>query len=339
MVKCPRCNSKSIYKFGKDPKTSKQKYHCVFCHRQFKLGDGIGKTVNYGTYPRCPYCNRAMSLYKKRRYYARYRCKPCRHKLNVYTIPEYTLDYIHEEKGAKLNFKRMRYSKEIILGVLKLFFEYGLSTRQISKIVKEQYNVKVSCVTVYQWTKKFSFMFKQHVDKFRPSVSKTWCIDETVIKVKGKKHYLYAVLCQRTRFALGWYFCRGRSTDGAIKALKQANQRAGFKPNRLLSDRHPLYDELAKFKPKLFKKHIKVEKFSSKLNNNKLERFFGTVKSRCKRARGFKSFNSVTCFLTLFFVYYNYFRPHMGLNNMTPSEVAGIKPILSESRWTSIFSF
>lgn len=338
MIKCPRCNSKDLHKFGKDAKTKKQKYRCLFCQRQFRVGDG--KAQNFGNRnPKCPYCSKAMELYKTRRYFKRYRCKPCKHKLNVYVIPEYTLDYIHQEKGSKLNFKRMRYSKETILKCLKLFFEYGLSTRQISKIVKEQDNVKVSCVTVYQWTKKFAFMFKQHAEKFKPKVSKTWCIDETVIKVKGKKHYLYAVLCKRTSFALSWYFSRGRSTDGALRALKQANKRAGFKPNRLLSDRHPLYDELVKFKPKLLKKHIKVEKFSSRLNNNKLERFFGTVKGRCKRARGFKSFRSVTCFLTLFFVYYNYFRPHMGLGNMTPSEVAGIKPILPESRWTSVFSF
>lgn len=56
----------------------------------------------------------------------------------AYTIPEHTLDCIHPEKGVTLNFKRMRYSKELVLKTLKLFFEYGLSTRQIPKIVKEQ---------------------------------------------------------------------------------------------------------------------------------------------------------------------------------------------------------
>jgi len=86
----------------------------------------------------------------------------------------------------------------------------------------------------------------------------------------------------------------------------------------------------------LTKKHIFVEKFSVKLSNNLIERFFGTLKTRFKRTRGFKSFYSTYCFLTIYFVYYNYFRPHISLRLKTPAEVAGFKPILPD-RWFSVF--
>ena len=33
-IKCPRCNSHKIYKFGKDPKTGNQKYQCQNCKYQ-----------------------------------------------------------------------------------------------------------------------------------------------------------------------------------------------------------------------------------------------------------------------------------------------------------------
>jgi transposase-like protein len=118
-----------------------------------------------------------------------------------------------------------------------------------------------------------------------------------------------------------------------------AIKRAGFKSNRLVSDRHGIYQELKKIiRPKLAKKLVLVEKFADRLFNNRIERFFGTLKSRYKRARGFKSFYSTCCFLTIYFIYYNYFRQHTSLNLQSPAEVAGFKAMLPD-RWLSIFSF
>ena len=38
-IKCPRCNSDKLYKFGMN-KQAKQKYQCKQCKRQFAIGDG-----------------------------------------------------------------------------------------------------------------------------------------------------------------------------------------------------------------------------------------------------------------------------------------------------------
>ena len=40
-IKCPRCNSDKLYKFGLN-KQANQKYQCRHCKRQFALGDGDG---------------------------------------------------------------------------------------------------------------------------------------------------------------------------------------------------------------------------------------------------------------------------------------------------------
>jgi len=338
MIRCPRCNKTVLHKFGKDQKTGKQKYQCLNCKRQFKRGDkAYGKIIKHPWLPNCPKCSRRMEIYKWRRHFKRLRCKRCNHKFNVYTIPEEVLDYLSSMQG-KTNFLRMRYSKEIILKAIKLCYEFGLSSRDISKNFFIELGIKVSNVTIYQWCRKFALLFSQRVGDIRLSLSKTWHIDETVIKVKGKKHWIYVVLCSETRFVISWYLSKSRSTDAAIKVLKMAINKAGFKPNRVLSDRHPIYKELLHLKPKLSRRHIFVEKFAVRPNNNRLERFFGTLKARYKRTRGFKSFYSTCCFLTIYFVYYNYFRPHSSFNHQSPAEVAGFKPILPD-RWVSAFSF
>lgn len=337
MLRCPRCHKTDLHKYGKDPKTGKQKYQCQNCKRQFKEGDQ-SSNERARKYPKCPKCNRALEIYKWRRHFKRLRCRKCNYKFNIYTIPEEVLDYISRLSFGKTNFLRMRYSKEVILRAIRLCYEFGLSSRDISKNFYFELGLKVSNVTVYQWCKKFAALFSQHVEDIKLNLSKTWHIDETVIKIKGKKHWIYVVLCSKSRFVIAWYLSKSRSIDAAIKVLKLAIDKAGFRPNRLISDRHPLYKELLCLKPRLAKKHVFVEKFSVKLSNNRLERFFGTLKSRYKRARGFKSFYSTCCFLTIYFVYYNYFRPHTSLGFKSPAEVAGFKSILPD-RWLSIFSF
>jgi transposase-like protein len=279
-----------------------------------------------------------MEVYKWRKHFKRLRCRRCYYKFNIYTIPEEILDYISKASLGKRNFQRMRYSKEVILRAIKLCYEFGLSSREISKNFLFELGIKVSNVTVHQWCKKFASLFSQHLEDVKLQLSKTWHIDETVIKIKGRKHWIFAVLERKSRFVISWYLSKTRSTDAAIKAVKLAIKQAGFRPNRLVSDRHGIYQEINKLRPRLAKKSILVEKFADKLSNNRIERFFGTLKSRYKRARGFKSFYSTCCFLTIYFVYYNYFRPHSSLGFKAPAEVVGFKALLPD-RWLSIFSF
>lgn len=340
MIKCPKCNKTHLYKYGKDPKTGKQKYQCTSCKRQFKVGDkGDGKVIKHPWLPKCPKCSHRMEIYKWRQHFKRLRCKKCYYKFNIYTIPEEVLDYIHKLSFGKTNFLRMRYSKEVILRAIRLCYEFGLSSRDISKNFYLELGIRVSNVTIYQWCKKFAALFAQHVEDVKLNLSKTWHIDETVIKISGKKHWIFAVLDRKNRFVIAWYLSKTRSTDAAIKVINLAIKRAGFKPNRLVSDRLGIYQEIKKVvRPKLAKKFILVEKFADRLSNNRIERFFGTLKARYKRARGFKSFYSTCCFLTIYFVYYNYFRPHTALGFKAPAEVAGFKTILPD-RWLSIFSF
>jgi transposase-like protein len=339
MVKCPRCNKIYLHKYGKDPKTGKQKYRCQSCVRQFKVGDkAYNRITKHHWLPKCPKCSKRMEIYKWRKHFKRLRCKGCNYKFNLYTIPEDILDYISKLSFGKTNFLRMRYSKEVILRAIRLCYEFGLSSRDISKNFFVELGLSISHVTIYQWCRKFAALFNRHVEGIKLDLSKTWHIDETVIKVFGKKHWIFAILDRKSRFVIAWYLSKTRSTDAAIKAIKLAIKRAGFRPNRLVSDRHGIYQEIKKLRPKLAKKFILVEKFSEKLSNNRIERFFGTLKPRCKRARGFKSFYSTCCFLTIYFVYYNYFRPHSALGLQAPAEVAGFKAILPD-RWMSIFSF
>ena len=71
----------------------------------------------------------------------------------------------------------------------------------------------------------------------------------------------------------------------------------------------------------------------SRSNNNRVERFFCTVKDRTRVMRGgFGNLESGTDSMRLATVYYNNIRPHMGLGGRTPAEAAGIDLGLGQNR-------
>ncbi|MCK4247635.1 MAG: integrase core domain-containing protein, partial [Methanomicrobia archaeon] len=71
-------------------------------------------------------------------------------------------------------------------------------------------------------------------------------------------------------------------------------------------------------------------------NNNKIERFNGTVRQRNKVQRGLKEIPSSRIFVEGFKNYYNFIRPHMSLNGKTPAEEAGIELGLEGNKWKEL---
>ena len=59
------------------------------------------------------------------------------------------------------------------------------------------------------------------------------------------------------------------------------------------------------------------------INNSLFEYQNGTVRNRIKTVPGFNSENPALLFL--FITYYNFIRPHIGLNGKTPAEAMGIR--------------
>jgi len=67
------------------------------------------------------------------------------------------------------------------------------------------------------------------------------------------------------------------------------------------------------------------------LNNNRMERYQGTLKERTKVMRALK--NSDTAILDGQRIYYNHIRPHQGLNGKTPAQAAGLELEFDGNKW------
>lgn len=70
-----------------------------------------------------------------------------------------------------------------------------------------------------------------------------------------------------------------------------------------------------------------------RFNNNRMERYHGTFKERNKVMRSLKKTDSPIVDGQR--IYYNYVRPHQGLESRTPAEKAGIG-IEDQNKWLGL---
>ena len=102
---------------------------------------------------------------------------------------------------GKKDLKRMRHSPFLIITVLYQFFIGKSSTRNISLMLFQLYNIKLSHVTIADWCKIFALIFHSISLSLMPMMnfnSDEWHADETIIKINGKKHYVWFIIDSET---------------------------------------------------------------------------------------------------------------------------------------------
>ena len=151
---CPRCNTKKLYKYGKD-KFGNQKYQCPICKHQF--AHDAYKKERSRKYPSCPKCGKSVFLHHDYDDYSNYRCsdKKCNHSF-FQAKPTVKLPPSMSNIIGKGKFKRMRHSIHLVITALTLFYIGGSSFRKITTMLEMLFNIKVSHVTISDWCKKFA---------------------------------------------------------------------------------------------------------------------------------------------------------------------------------------
>ncbi len=125
-----------------------------------------------------------------------------------------------------LDFKRHRYSKEVILQCVYWYLRYSLSYRDIEEMMRER-GIEVDHVTIYRWVIKFTPTLEEtfRKQKKRHHV-KSWRMDETYIKVKGQWKYLYRAV-DKTGLTIDFLLTACRDHKAAKRFLTKAIQNHG----------------------------------------------------------------------------------------------------------------
>jgi putative transposase len=88
-----------------------------------------------------------------------------------------------------------RFPAELISYTVWLYFRFPLSLRMVEEMLVFR-GIEVSHETIRQWGLKFGQEFANIIRRRLPRPGDKWHMDEVVLKIAGKKHYLWRAVDQ-----------------------------------------------------------------------------------------------------------------------------------------------
>jgi len=235
-----------------------------------------------------------------------------------------------------IGFEHMKHNPHAVTTAMQLYFS-GESLRNTARSLKLM-GVEVSYQTVWNWIKKYTGLMEKYLDKITPQVSGTWRADELYVKIKGDMKYVFAMMDDETRFWIAQEVANTKDTHDASHLFQMARERAGKKPEILVTDGLRSYHDawLKEFRTNKLTDstvHIHNITLAGNHNNNKMERLNEEIRDREKVTRNLKKDD--TPILTGMQIFHNYIRPHMGLDGQTPADLAGIR-VKGGNKWLTL---
>lgn len=211
-----------------------------------------------------------------------------------------------------------------ILISLDLYYR-GLSLRQIAEHLQSVYRISVSHGTIFGWIRRYVSMVNEYLSNLNVRASGRLHADDTIVRVKGRHLTIWGMLDGETRLLIAKHISSTKDTKEASKFLEQGLAKNAEKPLEVITDSAPQYasaiNEISAGVDPLI--HIQAG-ISTPLTNNKMERFFRTLKQRYKTINNFQSQDNAQTFLDGFQIFYNLMKGHRALNGKTPAEAAGL---------------
>ena len=133
-----------------------------------------------------------------------------------------------------IDFKGVHYPKSVILHAVFFYLRYAVSYRDLEEILAER-GVAVDHATLNRWVVKFSPLIAARAQAGKRATAKSWRMDETYIKVKGKWTYLYRAV-DRDGQTLDFMLSERRDLAAARRFFRRAIDRNGV-PDRVVIDK------------------------------------------------------------------------------------------------------
>jgi putative transposase len=138
-----------------------------------------------------------------------------------------------------LSYKRHRFPPEIIAHAVWLYFRFPLSLRLVEEMLLER-GIVVSYETVRRWALKFGPGYARRLKRKAPSRRDIWHLDEVVITIAGRKHWLWRAVDQ-AGYVLDEIVQSRRDTKAAKRLLRRLLKQQGCPPRRMITDKLASY--------------------------------------------------------------------------------------------------
>lgn len=214
---CPLCGAP--HHFIYDNNGGNGQFQCKVCGRTFSSGEVV--TAPFRLI--CPHCGNTLAAkkdldedYGKNKY-----------KLH-YIYREFTVDFFAMDLNSlPKNSSSLKFSKHnahVMSLCLTLHINLGLSLRKTSQALKDLYNISISHQQIANYCKTAAICIKPFVDNYDYKPGKVFTADETYIKVRGIKAYIWFIMDAASRSIIGYQVSDNRSVGPCILAMRMAFQ-------------------------------------------------------------------------------------------------------------------
>ena len=343
---CPRCGAPKIYLYKNNG--SKGQLLCKVCDARFSPEECRYSSVKL----RCPHCGNALVSKKDRTFFIVHKCvnKKCPYYLHQlkkvdkedlkkdygknkyklhYIYREFTLDFCRMDLNSlPKNASSLKFSKfdaHTMSLCLTLHVNLGLSLRKTSQALKDLYNISISHQQIANYCKTAAICIKPFVDNYDYKPGDTFAADETYIKIRGVKAYIWFIIDAASRSILGYQVSDNRSVGPCILTMRMAFRQFKELPKnfKFIADGYSAYPlaalQFAQEFGDAFKFNITQvigltndDAVSKEFRPFKqmIERLNRTYKASYRTTNGFDNIDGANYNLALWVAYYNFLRPH-----------------------------
>ena len=136
---------------------------------------------------------------------------------------------------AFLWYRRHRFPPPIIHHAIWLYLRFTLSYRDVEDLLAER-GLDLSYETVRRWVLKFGPVIARRLRRHRPRPSNRWHLDEMVVRIAGKRMYLWRAVDHEGE-VLDMLVQRRRDSRAALRLMRKLLKKQGSTPKLLVTDK------------------------------------------------------------------------------------------------------
>jgi transposase-like protein len=198
-----------------------------------------------------------------------------------------------------ISFTRHRFPPDIIRHSVWLYARFTLSYRDVEDLLAER-GLDISYESVRRWFLKFGAPIANNLRSMRPAPSDFWHLDEMVIVIRGRHHWLWRAVDNEGE-VLDFLVQSRRNAKAALKLLRRLLKKQGVAPTRITTDK------LRSYHVAIRTLGLTAEHIDNKRANNRAENSHQPVRRRERKQQKFKSPGSAQRFLNIQSAVYNSF--------------------------------
>ncbi len=267
-----------------------------------------------------------------------------------YIYREFQIDFFKMDlnslpKNAS-SLKFSRFDSNVMSLCLTLHVNLGLSLRKTRQALKDLYNISISHQQIANYCKTTAVCIKPFVDNYDYKPGNVQTADETYIKIRGVKAYIWFIMDAASRSVLGYQASDNRGVGPCILAMRMALKHFKELPEKFkfIADGYCAYPLAAQQFFREFGDRFKfdITQVIGLANDDEVSREFRPYKQMIERlnrtykasyrpTNGFDNIDGANYNLALWVAYYNFLRPHKHagykvLNSVERLEGAGNMP-------------